>query len=97
MKVNIVVVYMTTEQGCGISAQHKPGSPVRWENQRLRVHWLSHWEAITPWTFVLEDESVGFRADGSVFKWRRGYDLPKRGSLYIPRPSGAAKPGPCGA
>jgi hypothetical protein len=39
--------------------------------------------------FVLEDESVGFKAVGGVFDWRRGYDLLEQGSLYVPRRSEA--------
>jgi hypothetical protein len=40
--------------------------------------------------FVLEDESVGFRAVGSVFGWRRGYDLLAQGGLRFGRGTGPA-------
>jgi hypothetical protein len=60
--------------------------PVGWPNQRLRVVWHNDREADKAWVYVLEDESVGFRAVGGVFAWRRGYDLLKQHSLYMPRP-----------
>jgi hypothetical protein len=59
--------------------------PVEWSNQRLRVVFHNNRKAEKPWLFVLEDESVGFKAVGSVFGWCRGYDLLEHGSLYMPR------------
>jgi hypothetical protein len=49
------------------------------------VIWHNNREANKAWVFVLEDESVGFKAIGGVFGWRRGYDLLEHGSLYMPR------------
>jgi hypothetical protein len=37
------------------------------------------------WEFVLQDESVGFRAVGRVFGWRRDYHLLTYRSLYFKR------------
>lgn len=59
--------------------------PVGWPNQRLRVVWHNDREADKAWVFVLEDESVGFKAVGGVFGWRRGFDLLEHGSLNFPR------------
>jgi hypothetical protein len=64
------------------------GGPVGWPNQRLRVVWHNDREADKPWVFVLEDESVGFRAVGGVFGWRRGYDLLAQGGLWFGRGAG---------
>ncbi|MCE9566048.1 MAG: hypothetical protein K8U57_28850 [Planctomycetes bacterium] len=59
--------------------------PVGWPKQRLRVVWHNDRDADKAWVFVLEDESVGFKAAGGVFGWRRGYDLLEYGSLNMPR------------
>jgi hypothetical protein len=42
--------------------------PVEWPNQRLEVQ-------IAEQHVVIEDQSVGFRAEGGVFHWRRNFDL----------------------
>jgi hypothetical protein len=54
--------------------------PVCWPNQRLRVVWDNDRET----TFVVEDESVGFKAVGRLYGWSRGYNLVEHGSLYDP-------------
>lgn len=59
--------------------------PVRWPDQRLRVTWHNGRESGQGWTYVLEDETVGFKAVGEVFGWQRGYDLLKHGSLSMLR------------
>jgi hypothetical protein len=59
--------------------------PIRWPNQRLQVVWRIYQEAGNSWVFTLEDDTVGFKAVGGVFGWRRGYDLLEYRSLYFPR------------
>lgn len=68
-----------------IAACEYVAGPIAWPNQRLRVIWHNDREAEKAWRFVLEDESVGFKAIGGVFGWGRGYDLVKHGSLFLPR------------
>ena len=61
--------------------------PVTWPNQQLRV--VLHSDRLASvgrmGVYVLEDESVGFKAVGALFRWQRGYDLLEHGSLYMPR------------
>lgn len=61
--------------------------PVTWPNQQLRVVFHSDQLASVGCmgVYVLEDESVGFKATGAVFRWQRGYDLLEHRSLYMPR------------
>jgi hypothetical protein len=55
--------------------------------QRLTVIWDCDRErAHKAWEFVLEDNSVGFRAVARTFGWQRDYDLVRYGSVYCPRP-----------
>ncbi|HEY1189157.1 MAG TPA: hypothetical protein VGE74_15995 [Gemmata sp.] len=68
-----------------LAASDHIAGPVGWPNQRLRVVWHNDREAGKDWVFVLEDESVGFKAVGKVFGWRRGYDLLEHGSQKFPR------------
>jgi len=59
--------------------------PVDWEKQQLRVTLLDYdpSQRHVPRTFILQDDSVGFKAVGHVFGWRRDFDIHKHGSLYF--------------
>lgn len=42
--------------------------PVKWPNQQIEI-------AMSSRGIVIQDPSVGFRAEGAHFRWRRNYDL----------------------
>ena len=68
--------------------------PVIWPEQRLEVIWrCDRARARDVWEFTLQDESVGFKAVGGVFAWKRDYDLLKEGNLHVKLFYGGARKG----
>lgn len=63
---------------CLAACEHIAG-PVCWPKQKLEVVWNSN----QPSQFVIQDESVGFKAVGKHFVWRRNFDLLKSGSAHL--------------
>ena len=63
-------------QGC----DHIAG-PTEWQEQKLEVIW----EPSRPREFVIQDRSVGFKAVGKGFAWKRNFDLLAERSLYLGR------------
>ncbi len=60
--------------------------PVSWPRQQLVVLWdCDRQRPHNTWEFVLQDESVGFRAVAGTFGWQRDYDLVRYGSISFPR------------
>lgn len=49
--------------GCGYLT-----GPVQWPNQQIEIQFTEN-------CVVLQDQSVGFRAEGGPLRWRRNYDL----------------------
>jgi hypothetical protein len=78
----------TTNLVTSLAACEQITGPVDWPGQQLKVIWHNDREAEQAWMFVLEDVSVGFRAVGGVFGWRRRYDLLAQGGLRFGRGSG---------
>lgn len=57
--------------------------PVIWPEQYIKVSWcFDKTRPLGSLEFTLQDSSVGFKAVGGVFAWRKNYDLLNEGNLH---------------
>ena len=70
--------------------------PVQWPTQQIEIVFhCSRASASRAWEFEIRDQTVGFRAVGATFRWRRGHDLWAQGGLWFGRGAGPATPLSC--
>jgi hypothetical protein len=77
---------------CLAACKHVTG-PVEWPRQQIEVTFEDDPQhPDKPGTYTLQDPTVNFRAEGGVFRWRRGYDIAAHHqALWGGRRGGAAQ------
>ena len=69
---NVVLFFEFCEYLCG---------PTGWPNQQLELMWTSALDRSYPLSYILKDDSVGFRLEAYVVSWRQNVNLFELGNL----------------